>query len=81
MEPPVSHPTDRTRHQHMNNVENIVYTVTDLETAKAIHTAVLGVERHTDQPYYVGFNIGGFEIGLTPQAPGGRERTQASRPR
>lgn len=55
----------------MNNVENIVYTVSDLGAAKTLHTALLGVEPHTDQPYYVGFNVGGFEIGLTPQAPGG----------
>ncbi|HVM06897.1 MAG TPA: hypothetical protein VM345_00410 [Acidimicrobiales bacterium] len=53
----------------MNNVENIVYTVTDIATAKAIHIALLGVEPHTDQPYYVGFNVAGFEIGLTPQRP------------
>src|SRR5690606_8005050 len=66
----VSHPRDGARHPGMNNVENIVYTVTDLEAAKAIHTALLGVEPHTDQPYYVGFNVGGLEIGLTPQAPG-----------
>jgi predicted enzyme related to lactoylglutathione lyase len=54
----------------MNNVENIVYTVSDIGTATAIHTALLGVEPHTEQPCYVGFDVGGFEIGLTPQARG-----------
>ena len=54
----------------MNHVENIVYTVNDIATAKAIHGALLDVEPHTDQPYYVGFNVGGFEIGLTPRADG-----------
>lgn len=53
----------------MNNFENIVYTVSDLATAKAIHRALLGGEPHTDQPYYVGFNTGGVEIGLTPKSP------------
>lgn len=54
----------------MNTLENIVYTLGDLDTAKAIHQALLGIEPHTDQPYYVGFNVGGIEIGLTPQQPG-----------
>lgn len=50
----------------MNTIHNIVYTVGDLDSAKAIHIALLGTEPHTDQPYYVGFNVGGVEIALTP---------------
>ncbi len=56
----------------MNTFDNIIYTTTDLETAKAIHRALLGVEPHTDQPYYVGFNVDGVEIGLTPRSPDSR---------
>jgi predicted enzyme related to lactoylglutathione lyase len=51
----------------MNHVDNIVYTVRDLDAAKAVHTALLGVEPHTDKPYYVGFTVDGFEIALAPQ--------------
>jgi predicted enzyme related to lactoylglutathione lyase len=54
----------------MNTLQSIVYTVRDLEGAKALHTALLAVEPHTDQPYYVGFNVGGLEIGLTPDHAG-----------
>ena len=50
----------------MNTLQSIVYPVRDLDAAKAIHTALLGTEPHTDQPYYVGFNVGGVEIGLNP---------------
>jgi predicted enzyme related to lactoylglutathione lyase len=53
----------------MNTFHSVIYTVSNLETAKAVHGAVLGVAPHTDQPYYVGFNVGGFEIGLVPQTP------------
>jgi predicted enzyme related to lactoylglutathione lyase len=52
----------------MNTLTSIVYPVRDLDAAKAIHTALLGTEPHTDQPYYVGFNVGGLEIGLSPQS-------------
>src|ERR1700686_2346663 len=50
----------------MNTLQSIVHPVRALEAAKAIHTALLGTEPHTDQPYYVGFNVGGVEIGLDP---------------
>jgi len=50
----------------MNTLQSIVYPVRDLDAAKAIHTALLGTEPHTDRPYYVGFNVAGVEIGLNP---------------
>lgn len=35
----------------MNSIHSIVYTVTDIDASKAVHTALLGVEPHTDTPY------------------------------
>jgi catechol 2,3-dioxygenase-like lactoylglutathione lyase family enzyme len=46
-------------------IRSLVIPVSDLDAAKAIYTALLGAP-HTDQPYYVGFNVDGFEIGLNP---------------
>jgi catechol 2,3-dioxygenase-like lactoylglutathione lyase family enzyme len=46
-------------------IRSLVVPVSDLEAAKAIYTALLG-EPHTDQPFYVGFNVEGFEVGLNP---------------
>ena len=43
-----------------------IYHATDLNKAKAWYAAVLGVEPYFDQPFYVGFNVGGFELGLDP---------------
>ena len=51
-----------------------IYPVTDLAKAKAWYSTVLGVAPYFDEPFYVGFNVGGFELGLDPdtsaQAPG-----------
>lgn len=55
----------------MNSIHSIVYTVTDIDASKAVHTAMLGVEPHTDTPYYVGYNVGGVEIALAPGAENG----------
>lgn len=43
-----------------------IYPVDDLEKAKAWYTQVLGTPPYFDEPFYVGFNVGGFELGLNP---------------
>jgi lactoylglutathione lyase len=44
--------------------------VEDIEKAKQWYSEILGVPPYFDQPYYVGFNIGGYELGLDPDAAG-----------
>lgn len=43
-----------------------IYPVTDLAAAKAWYGKVLEQAPHFDEPYYVGFAVGGFELGLIP---------------
>jgi predicted enzyme related to lactoylglutathione lyase len=45
-----------------------VIPVSDLATAKASYTILLGRQPHTDAPFYVGFDVDGHEVGLTPKA-------------
>lgn len=47
-------------------LRTVVYRVDDLEAAKTWYAEVLGIEPYFDEPYYVGFNVGGFELGLHP---------------
>ena len=47
-------------------VKLIVFPVRDVAQAKKIYTKATGVEPYADQPYYVGFRVGGQEIGLDP---------------
>jgi predicted enzyme related to lactoylglutathione lyase len=46
-------------------IRSLVVPVSDLDAAKAVYTALLGAP-HTDESYYVGYNIDGFEVGLAP---------------
>ena len=46
-----------------------IYQVSDIVEAKAWYAKVLGFGPYFDQPFYVGFNVGGFELGLQPDAP------------
>ena len=48
-----------------------VYPVKDLDEAKAWYSAVIGHAPYFDQPFYVGFNVGGFELGLVPDGTPG----------
>lgn len=62
----VSRPRSGARQRGMNSIHSIVYTVTDLPAAQAVHSAYFGVEPHTDSEYYVGYHVGGVEIALRP---------------
>ncbi|UTA67032.1 VOC family protein [Emticicia sp. 21SJ11W-3] len=42
------------------------YKVANLDEAKAWYSRVFETEPYFDQPFYVGYNIGGFELGLVP---------------
>ena len=39
-----------------------------LQEAAAWYTSVLGQAPYFSEPFYVGFNVGGFELGLDPDA-------------
>ena len=43
-----------------------IYHTPDIAAGKLWYTKVLGFPPYFDQPFYVGFNVGGFELGLTP---------------
>ena len=49
-----------------NGLKTLIYNVENLDEAKAWYSSVLGIEPYFDEPYYVGFNVGGFELGLDP---------------
>ena len=47
-------------------LRSAICSVDDLERAKAWYSTLLGIEPYFDEPFYVGFNVGGFELGLHP---------------
>ena len=47
-------------------IKTVLHPVTDLAAAKAMYTALLGIEPQADGPYYVGFEAEGQQIGLVP---------------
>lgn len=51
----------------LNGLRTAKYTVTDLQQAKDWFADVIGTDPYFDEPYYVGFNVGGYELGLVPK--------------
>lgn len=47
-------------------LRTVIYHVPDLQRAKEWYSAAFGVQPYFDKPFYVGFNIGGYELGLDP---------------
>ncbi|MGI9182211.1 MAG: VOC family protein [Longimicrobiaceae bacterium] len=56
-------------------LRTVIYQVDDLGRAKSWYATALGFEPYFDEPFYVGFNVGGFELGLLP-ADSGAHRGQ-----
>jgi predicted enzyme related to lactoylglutathione lyase len=54
----------------LQGLRTAVYKVTDLEKAKAWYSDLFGIEPYFDEPFYVGYNVGGFELGLDPDLTG-----------
>ena len=52
-------------------LRTVIYKVGNLESAKKWYTAAFGVPPYFDEPFYVGFNIGGYELGLDPDVSEG----------
>ena len=51
----------------IEGIKTVLHPVSDLEAAKAMYTALLGVAPQADGPYYVGFDVAwGQHIGLVP---------------
>lgn len=58
-------------------LRTVIYPVPDLARAKAWYEQATGVKPYFDQPFYVGFAVGGFELGLLPDATPGTDGPQA----
>jgi predicted enzyme related to lactoylglutathione lyase len=43
-----------------------IYHVSDIEKARNWYSTILGFAPYFDEPFYVGFNVGGYELGLQP---------------
>jgi predicted enzyme related to lactoylglutathione lyase len=53
-------------------LRTVIYPVSDIGRGKAWYAMVLGFGPYFDEPFYVGFNVGGYELGLDPDPEAGK---------
>lgn len=51
-------------------LRTVAYRVPDLAKARDWYSKTFATEPYFDEPFYVGFNIGGYELGLQPYEDG-----------
>lgn len=51
----------------MLGLRTVIYKVSDIEAAKKWYSEAFQTDPYFDQPFYVGYNIGGYELGLQPE--------------
>jgi predicted enzyme related to lactoylglutathione lyase len=58
-------------------LRTVIYPAPDLARARQWYSELLGQPPYFDQPFYVGFSVGGFELGLLPDGTPGTAGAQA----
>ena len=59
----------------MLGLRTTIYKVGDLTKAKDWYAEAFRASPYFDEPFYVGFNIGGYELGLVPDDEPGVEKS------
>ncbi len=59
-------------------LRTVIYYVSDIGEATEWYSEAFGVVPYFDEPFYVGFNIGGFELGLSPDEGGVEVRSSGN---
>ncbi|MDA3952480.1 MAG: hypothetical protein PF485_02465 [Bacteroidales bacterium] len=59
-------------------LRTVVYKVENLQEAKGWYTKAFEVKPYFDEPFYVGFNIGGYELGLLPEEKPVNEKSESA---
>jgi catechol 2,3-dioxygenase-like lactoylglutathione lyase family enzyme len=54
----------------LQGLRTVIYHVSDLAGATTFYTNVVGHAPYFNEPFYVGFNVGGYELGLIPDGDG-----------
>ena len=55
----------------VKGLATVIYHVTDVDRAKTWYAGAFQQQPYFDEPFYVGFNIAGYELGLDPNPAGG----------
>ncbi|QNL48719.1 VOC family protein [Olivibacter sp. SDN3] len=58
-------------------LRTVIYKVGEISIAKEWYAKAFEVEPYFDEPFYVGFDIGGYELGLQPEEQSRKDRVES----
>jgi predicted enzyme related to lactoylglutathione lyase len=61
----------------MLGLRTAIYKVGDITKAKEWYSKAFNTTPYFDEPFYVGFNIAGYELGLQPEEIATTEKTES----
>ena len=53
----------------LEGLRTVIYPAPDLDATKDWWRRMLGIDPYFDEPFYVGFEVAGYELGLLPTLP------------
>lgn len=57
----------------LQGLRTVIYPAPDIEKAKKWYSKIVGEKPYFDESYYVGFDVGGYELGLQPDREPGSQ--------
>lgn len=66
-----------TKKTNLLGLRTTIYKVENIDQAKIWYSQAFNTEPYFDEPYYVGYNIGGYELGLQPEEKSGTEKHES----
>lgn len=76
--PPAATKNDAKEHSMFLGLRTVKYEVQDMAKAKEWYSKALGFPPYFDEPaYYVGYNVGGYDLGLVPASKAETKRAPA----
>ncbi len=61
---------------HILGLRATSYKVSNIITAKEWYSAAFQTKPYFDEPFYVGFNIGGYELGFQPEETSNKTKSK-----
>lgn len=61
----------------MLGLRTVIYKVDDIQAATEWYTKAFNTEPYFVEPFYVGFNIGGYELGLQPEETSSVDKSES----
>jgi len=63
--------------QKILGLRTTIYKVADVNQAKEWYTKAFEVAPYFDQPFYIGFEVGGYELGLQPEEAPVKDKSES----